>query len=42
MEVLSIVLNNIIIYNKNNDKELSELERKLDNIAPEYEEIKRL
>jgi hypothetical protein len=29
MEVLSIVLDNIIIYNKNNDKELSYLEKKL-------------
>jgi hypothetical protein len=29
MEVLSIVLDNIIIYNKNNDKELSYLEKKI-------------
>jgi hypothetical protein len=42
MEVLTVVLNNIIVENKQNDKELSELERKLDNITLEYEEIKRL
>ena len=42
MKVLSIVLNNLITENKQNDKELSELERKLDNISLEYDEIKIL
>jgi hypothetical protein len=42
MKVLNIVLNNLITENKQNDKELSELEIKLDNITLEYDEIKRL
>jgi hypothetical protein len=42
MEVLRVVLNTIIVENKQNDKELSELEKKLDNITLEYDEIKKI